>query len=98
MKKTEVISEGKNEIIEWWSDTLSIENNKIIYLEHMFLKDGLETENWIEFKDDYNDEMLIPLLSNFLKNQKNDRISKLITLLKKLNIRYKHHNWETFYK
>ena len=98
MKNTEVISEGKNEIIEWWSDTLTLENNKIIYFEHMFMKNGQEFESWIEFEDNYNDELIFPLLKNYLVSIKDNRIEKLKIFLKKLNINYSFNNWDTWNK
>lgn len=96
MKKTEIISEGKNEIIELWSDTLTQEKNKIYYLQHTFMRNGKEIENWIEFEDNYNDDLLFPLLKNYLLSIKDDRIEKLKKLLKKLNVQFTCGSWDTF--
>lgn len=96
MKKTEIISEGKNELIQWWSDTLSQENNKITYLEHIFLRNGQELESWIEFEDNYNDELTFPLLKNYLLTLNKNKIEKLKLYLKKLKVNFKYQNWDSW--
>lgn len=96
MYKSEILEKSQNKEFSW-SNSLSIEKNKIIYLEHLFVHENeLEIENLIEISDTNEDELLYPLIKNYLKSLNNNKIENLEKILIKNNIKFKKIFWSTY--
>lgn len=95
MKKSEILEKGKNELITW-CNTISCDENTIIYLEHVFIhKNNQEIENWIKVLDTKNDELLYPLIKNYILSIKDEKIDNLKLFLKKNKIEFEEGFWDT---
>ena len=92
---------GENQIFHW-SDSISEDDTKIVYLEHSFpIKSGMEYENTLEIIKDDNlcitfDECL-EFLKTLGKNSTN-RMDKFKEFLNSKGVKYKHFLWDRWDK
>ena len=97
MTNSVTLRSGENQLFHW-SDSISEDDTKIVYLEHSFpIKSGMEYENTLEIIKDDNlyitfDECL-EFLKTLGKNSTN-RMDKFKEFLDSQGVKYKHFLWD----
>ena len=97
MTNSVTLRNGKNELF-YWSDTLSEDDTRIVYLEDSFpIKSGMEYENTLEIFKDENLYITFDECLEFLKalgKNSTNRMDKFKEFLDSKGVKYKHFLWD----
>jgi hypothetical protein len=97
MKNSVKIRYGENELLHW-SDSISEDDTRIVYLEHSFqVKGGMEYENTLEILKKENLNISFIECLEFLKtlNKSSTKtMDKFKEFLDTKGIKYKHFLWD----
>lgn len=92
---------GENELF-YWSDSISEDDERIVYLEHSFpVKSGMEYENTLEISKNENFYITFDECLEFLKSFKKKSSIKMDSFKEFLDskeVKYKHFLWDRWDK